>query len=43
MGCCNLVCVECLDMIKQGGSFLFYWESMLLYVMGVGIENTCTA
>ena len=30
-------------MIKpaNGGWFLFYWWLMLLWIMGVGFENTC--
>ena len=42
--CHNLVCVECSQMIKWmvGGWFLFSWGLMLLWVMSVGSENTCT-
>ena len=29
------------DEKANGGMFLFYWRLMLLWVMGVGFENTC--
>ena len=35
------VCIVFVDDEANGGWFLFYWKLMLLWVMGVGLENTC--
>ena len=32
----------CRENPVNSGWFLFYWWLMLLWVMGVGFENTCT-
>ena len=37
-----LVCVECLKMIKLMVVVFFYWRLMLIWVMSVGFENTCS-
>ena len=36
------MCVECLEVIRPIMVVGFYWRLMLLSVMGVGFENTCT-
>ena len=38
----NLVCGVLVEDKANSGSFLFYWELMLLSVMGVGFKNTRT-
>ena len=37
------MCVVVVDYKANGGWFLFYWELMLFWVVGVGFKNTFTA
>ena len=37
------MCGVLVDDKANGGWFLYFWELMLLYVMGVGFKNTYSA